>query len=94
MADSTSFHCAAYKTLNVLSNDYDPDGNTPLSLVGVTASNPSMWVDIADSTSIQMAASLPGSYTVNYTISDSLGATAVGSVSVTVTGNSNVCVQV
>jgi YD repeat-containing protein len=94
VADSTSFHCASYKTLNVLANDYDPDGNTPLSLVGVTASNPSMWVDIANSTSIQMAASLPGSYTVNYTVSDSLGATAVGSVSVTVTGNSNVCVQV
>lgn len=73
VTDSTFFHCASYKTLNVLANDYDPDGNTPLSLVGVTVSNPSMWVDIADSTSIQMAASLPGSYTVNYTISGSLG---------------------
>lgn len=73
IAESTSFHRASYKTLNVLANHYDPDGNTPLSLVGVTASNPSMWVDIADSTSIQMAASLAGSYTVNYTVSDSLG---------------------
>lgn len=92
VSDSTSFLCSSNKILNVLANDYDPDGNTPLSLVSATSASPgSLWVSISGSSSIQMAANSPGSYSVSYVVQDSLGATTTGYVSVTVTGNPNLC---
>lgn len=90
VGDSTSFICSQTKTLNILANDYDPDGNTPLSLVSVSGS---LWVNIANSTSILMSSSSPGSFYVSYVVQDALGATATGSVNVTVTGKSGFCLE-
>ncbi|WP_368902077.1 hypothetical protein, partial [Escherichia coli] len=35
MNDSTSFVCSTTKTVNLLANDYDPNGNVPLTLVSI-----------------------------------------------------------
>lgn len=91
VADSTSFHCSLVKSVSVLANDYDPDNNVPLSITSVTSSDPgSMWAWISG-TSVQIAANAPGTYSLTYTIVDSLGSIGSGTVSMTVTGNISVC---
>ena len=75
----------------MLANDYDPDGNTPLSLV--SASSGSLWVSVVSATSVQISSSSPGTFSLSYVVKDSLGATDTGNVVVTVTGNPNVCLQ-
>jgi len=87
IADSKSLICFSDTTLNVLANDYDPDGNTPLSLVSVSASN----VSILSATTVQIVADWPGNFSFSYVVADALGATATGTVSVTVTGTQKVC---
>lgn len=63
-------------TFNLVLNDTDPDGNLPLSLVSVSASN----VAIISTTTVEIttAASL-GTKNFTYVVQDSLGATDTGS---------------
>lgn len=82
--------CNAFKVLNVLANDSDPDGHA-ISLVSVTP-----WGDtdgtVISSTNIQInSGPTTGSTGLTYVIQDSLGATATGQVNITVTGSYAVC---
>lgn len=86
VADNKSLICFSSTTLNVLSNDYDPDGNVPLSLVSVSAG-----AYVINSTTVQIDSEWPGNLVFSYVVADSLGATATGTVSVTVTGTQKVC---
>lgn len=80
--DTLSAQRCEQRTVNVLLNDTDPEGNVPLSLTGVTGD---AWV--ASSTSVGlMTPDTNGSYTINYTVADSLGATSTGTLTVTVSG--------
>ena len=90
--DSSSGLCNTTKTVNVVGNDYDPDGNTPLSLVSVTpASNTD--AQIASSTSLSVTGYAPGTQDIYYVVKDSLGATATGKLTYTTTGTAAQCFQ-
>lgn len=73
-------------TYSVLSNDSDPDGHVPLALVGVSGGSgrgtPSFTGTLLKFTPNGM----PGTAVVNYTMRDSLGATASATLTITLTG--------
>lgn len=74
------------KTVNLTSNDSDPEGNYPLT---VTAVDPSSlgWIDITSASSVTFyAADTSGGETLSYTVEDSLGASATGLISIGVIG--------
>ena len=82
-ADSLTAPKCVYRSVNVISNDTDPDGHYPLSLTAVN--QPWAWVE--SSTNVGMTTpDTNGTYVVTYTVADSLGATANGSLTVTVSG--------
>ena len=68
---------------NVVANDSDPEGNTPLVVTAVD--HPDAWVASSTTVGVQ-APDASGSFIVNYTVRDSLGATSTGSLTVTITG--------
>jgi YD repeat-containing protein len=77
--------CQFQTTFMVLDNDYDPDGNTPLTILNVsypgslgTASN------IDPRILFRPNGSGPGTAVVTYAIADSLGATATGTLTIAV----------
>ena len=70
------------RTVNVIQNDTDPEGNVPLTLTGVSGD---AWV--ASSTSVGLVTpDTNGTYSFQYTVADSLGATSTGTLVVTVSG--------
>jgi len=69
-------------TQDVVSNDTDPDGDYPLVLDAI--SDPSGYAHIASSTEIGWSGSPAGFYSVSYTVKDSRGATATGTLTVQV----------
>jgi hypothetical protein len=75
------------KTVNLVANDTDPNGNYPLSLVSAVGSGVSVTVVSATSIEIESGVST-GSKTISYVVADSLGATANGSATVSVAGGS------
>lgn len=90
--DSASGLCNTTKIVNVLANDYDPDGNTPLSLVSVTPGN-NTDAQVASSTSLSVTGYAPGTEYIYYVVKDSLGATATGRLTYTTTGTAAQCFQ-
>jgi len=69
---------------DVIANDTDPEGNTPLVLTAVDAS----WAWVSSSTTVGISApDTNGTYTANYTVRDSLGATSTGTLTLTVSGS-------
>jgi Bacterial Ig domain len=78
--------------VNLLANDYDPNGNVPLTLVSINPSSGSIYASIVSSTSVMFSAAYTGTASFTYTIANSLGATATGIVTVTATGNNNACI--
>jgi hypothetical protein len=71
---------------NVVASDTDPESNYPLSLVGVSYTGPLGTASIASSTNILFEATdATGSAVVGYTVQDSLGASASGTLTVTIT---------
>jgi hypothetical protein len=85
--DTTSFNCSLFKTVNVVANDTDPENNIPLHVVSATSNDPgSIWVTSTTATSVTLGAAFAGTYFVTYVVSDSLGATASGTLVATVTG--------
>lgn len=77
------------KTVNVTSNDTDPEGNYPLT---VTSVDPSYlgFLDVASASSVTFwSTDVPGTDAVSYTVEDSLGASSTGTIYLTV--NSRVC---
>ena len=85
--DSVSVaHCSVgYK--NVTANDTDADGDYPLTLVSLSGSGAAFSSIISASTIEVDAPGSAGSYSLTYTIQDSRGATANGTLSITVTGS-------
>jgi hypothetical protein len=73
-------------TVNVVANDTDPGGNYPLQLTGIVSSTMGTPT-IVSSTSIEFDAfGRTGTGTVTYTVANSKGATANGTLSVTISG--------
>jgi YD repeat-containing protein len=67
----------------VTDNDTDPDGDYPLTLTGVTGQN----FTVHSSTTIQFTSTAQtGAKVGTYTVQDSRGATATGTLTVTVSG--------
>ncbi|MDE8510993.1 hypothetical protein PCK05_28775, partial [Klebsiella pneumoniae] len=79
------------KSVSVLANDYDPDNNVPLALQSVTPDSLGNVSASISGNAVLLTAVEPGVYALTYTVADSLGATAIGQLSVTVTGNSFQC---
>lgn len=71
------------RTVDVLANDTDPEGNLPLTLVSISYTGGMGTATIVSTTSIRFQAfGGTGSTTVFYTVSDSLGATSIGTLEI------------
>jgi hypothetical protein len=87
--DTGSQTTCSVEVYTVTSNDTDPDGDYPLSLVSVTGAG-----SMVSSTNIQVVTGrvAGGTKTATYTVQDSKGATATATLSVSVVGGGN-CTQ-
>ena len=72
----------------VLSNDFDPDGNTPLALVGVSGGGTKGTPSISGSSILFTPNGTNGTASIFYTMRDALGATASATLSITITNGS------
>ncbi len=85
-ADSGAQNRCLGRHFDVLANDYDPDGHTPLALAGATGGS-GLGTAWADQNQVYFdPAGLTGTAIVTYTVRDSLGATTQGILTVTLTG--------
>jgi len=96
VADSlTNVPKCAFRDKDVTFNDSDPEGNVPLVLLSVANTNTSLGTPSVISASTVRyqaeATGATGSDTVTYTVRDSLGATATGTLSVTVVNSGANC---
>ena len=83
-ANSLSAPKCVQRTINVTANDTDPEGNYPLVLTAVDQP----WAWVQSSTTVGMTTpDTNGNYVITYTVADSLGASANGTLTVTVTGS-------
>lgn len=84
-ADTGSMGTCAKKVFNVLANDTDPEGNTPLVIVSASTDGSYGTVTLSGSTSVRFSAfGSTGVAQVSYVVRDSLGATATGQLNVTI----------
>ncbi|WP_245656949.1 Ig-like domain-containing protein [Sphingomonas asaccharolytica] len=89
-ADTTSFECSIYQTVNLVANDTDPENNVPLHLVSITGPGSAT---VTSTTSVTIGEHTSGTFTFSYVVSDSLGATSTGQLTATVTGLASQCVS-
>jgi len=89
-ADTTSFDCSAYQTVNLVANDTDPGNHVPLHLVSITGPGSAT---VTSTTSVTIGETSPGTYTFSYVVANSLGATSTGQLTATVTGLASQCVH-
>jgi hypothetical protein len=77
--------CQFQSSFYVLDNDYDPDGNTPLTLVLVSYSG-GLGVANDGTTRIVFRPNNSGTglAVITYTVQDSLGATATGTLNLNI----------
>ena len=76
-----------FTVINVIANDTDPDGDYPLTLVSVGRASRG-HASVQSSTSIRFSSGcVGGSTSIPYTVRDSRGATAQGTLSVIIRGN-------
>ena len=81
--DSIALSCGTSGQINLIANDSDPDGNTPLTLQSITRTSGSSSASIISSSTAQvLASSLQGISQFTYTVADSVGKTATGSLTV------------
>jgi hypothetical protein len=85
VADTGGMTKCAAKTFAVLSNDYDPDGNTPLALVSVSGGGLRGTPSIQGTSILFTPEGITGTAVVNYTMRDSLGATASSTLTISIT---------
>jgi YD repeat-containing protein len=84
--NTLSLQRCTVRTVNVLTNDSDPEGNTPLSLTALTNANSARGSATFTSNGVvTFDATGTGSVTLVYTVQDSLGASSTGNLTVTVT---------
>lgn len=96
VADSlTNVPKCAIRDRDVTFNDRDPEGNVPLVLLSVVNSNPSLGSpSVWSASTVRYEADLSGATgtdTVTYTVRDSLGATATGTLTVSVVNSGTNC---
>lgn len=72
-------------TLNVVANDTDPDGNTPLSIVSVGTPSRGTATVIGTTSVRYHSSGAVGADSFSYVVQDSLGATAFGTIQINVT---------
>jgi hypothetical protein len=89
-ADTTSFNCSVYQTVNLVANDTDPENNVPLHLVSITGPGSAT---VTSTTSVTIGENSTGTFTFSYVVADSLGATSTGQLTATVTGLQSQCVS-
>jgi hypothetical protein len=89
-ADTTSFNCSVYQTVNLVANDTDPENNLPLHLVSITGPGSAT---VTSTTSVTIGENTTGTFTFSYVVADSLGATSTGQLTATVTGLASQCVS-
>lgn len=83
-ADSLTAPKCVTRSVNVTANDTDPEGNYPLALTAVNQD----WAYVESGTTVGMyTPDTNGTYTITYTVADSLGATSTGYLTVTVSGS-------
>lgn len=93
-ANSVSVLCTATTTINVTANDTDPEGNLPLIVQSTTVTSGTASVAVGSASSLQVTGgTFAGTSQAIYPVADSLGATAVGSVTITTTGTFTQCSQ-
>lgn len=86
--DSTSMAICSFKTVNVVGNDTDADGDVPLEVVDVSGGLPGVSASASGTTSVRLESfSQTGTFAVTYTIEDTRGATDTGTLNVAVTGS-------
>lgn len=90
-ADSAgSMARCTFKTVDVTSNDTDPEGNYPLAVQSAGTTSGSVSATVASASSIQIESfDTPGAFSITYTVADSLGAVSAGTVSGSVTSAGN-----
>lgn len=77
--------CAVQGAFDVIGNDYDPDGNTPLTLVSISYSGGlGTALDSDPRIIFRPNGSGTGTAVITYTVQDSLGATATGTLNLNV----------
>jgi YD repeat-containing protein len=74
------------KVMNVTSNDTDPEGNYPITLVGIVSVTGGASAIVENATSVRFFPGSPATSVVTYRIHDSLGAEGTGTLRVTVSG--------
>lgn len=74
------------KLFNVTANDTDPDGNYPITLIGIDSVTGGASAVVENSTSLRFYPAAGNSSVVTYRVQDSLGAQATGTLTVTVSG--------
>jgi hypothetical protein len=89
-ADTTSFNCSVYQTVDLVANDTDPGNHVPLHLVSINGPGSAT---VTSSTSVTIGETSPGTYTFSYVVANSAGTTSTGQLTATVTGLSSECVQ-
>lgn len=83
--DSATVTCGNSATVSLIANDSDPDGDTSLSVIAlVKQSGAAMGASIVSPGSAMLSPTTSGTRVYSYTLSDSLGATDIGTLTVTV----------
>lgn len=73
-------------SIDAVSNDIDPDGD-PLTLIGIPTSTDGLSVTTRGGQVLLTAPETEGVYSLQYTVSDSKGATAIGTITIQVSNN-------
>nr|WP_225425795.1 cadherin-like domain-containing protein [Pelagerythrobacter rhizovicinus] len=92
-ADAVSLPCKTAVFKNLVANDTDPEGNTPLVVQSITRTSGTATASVGSggSTAFVDAGDWPGQSVFTYTVADSVGATSTGQLTVTVTGTAALC---
>lgn len=85
VADTGSTTKCQAASFAVLANDYDPDGNTPLTLTGVSSNGLRGDASVSGGNVYFAPNGTSGTANVTYTVADSLGATASAVLTIAIT---------
>jgi hypothetical protein len=88
--NSLSIYVCQEVTINLTSNDTDPEGNYPLTVTAVDSS-PYASVWISSASSVTFEGTMAGGGTLSYTVEDSLGASSTGLISLGVFNRKTPC---
>lgn len=92
--DSVNVVCNNTATINVVANDSDPEGNTPLTLVSVAVDSGDATATVSSATSIQVFGAMHReTATATYTVKDSLNATSTGTLTIKSVGSLGLCLS-